>query len=302
MTERPVATAAKLLSRMNDSEHSVTEKEFLGLFYGDKGTWKSTTAMGLAQKLRGDGRILFAAAGNGFASLDRFPPLKRNTKDLRMDDRREVYELSKALRSRAKGFEDFTVVILDDYDSWWQDTLHAYAYEMADLDPEVDELPVIDWTWYGPPQQAMLKVVKNFARTPGLHVIITSAEQGRGLKGEKNGPDRFTPLLGTKLSAGIGHLAHVVGRFESRIIQKKQVVEVQIQPSRYVDAKSRLSNTNETKLTAVELVKTAAAWVLDGSIEHDSIAPDAQVVADEPTAEDLAADDDFEVQDEDGEG
>lgn len=294
----PVANAQKLLARMTDAEHEDIQSEFFGLFYGGKGVHKSTTAMGLAQKIRGDGQILFAASGNGFSGIDRFPALKRHTQHLRMDDPRELYQLSKALRTRAKGYEDFTVVILDDFDSWWQDTLHSFAREQAGTSEE-EELPIIDWTWYGPPQQAMMNTVKNFYKTMGLHVIITCHEQGRPLKGEKGGPDRFEPLLGTKLSAGIGHLAHLVGRFEGRVkknVQTKQVesvVEVQVQPSRYVDAKSRLSNTNEIKLDSVMLVKKAAEWVLGGGIET-APAKEQDVVADEPSDED---DEDFEVED-----
>ena len=299
----PVANAQKLLARMTDAEHEDIQSEFFGLFYGGKGVHKSTTAMGLAQKLRGDGQILFAASGNGFSGIDRFPALKRHTQHLRMDDPRELYQLSKALRTRAKGYEDFTVVILDDFDSWWQDTLHSFAREQAGTSEE-EELPIIDWTWYGPPQQAMMNTVKNFYKTMGLHVIITCHEQGRPLKGEKGGPDRFEPLLGTKLSAGIGHLAHLVGRFEGRVkknVQTKQVesvVEVQVQPSRYVDAKSRLSNTNEIKLDSVMLVKKAAEWVLGGGIETAPV-KEQDVVADEPSDED---DEDFEVEDDDSEG
>lgn len=298
--EAPVANAKKLLDRMTDAEHQIIETEFFGLFYGGKGVQKSTTAMGLAQKLRGDGRILFAASGNGFSGIDRFPALKRNTKHLRMDDPRELYQLSKALRTRAKGYEDFTVIVLDDFDSWWQDTLHAFAREQAGT-TEDEELPIIDWTWYGPPQQAMMNTIKNFYKTPGLHVIVTAHEQGRPLKGEKGGPDRFEPLLGTKLSAGIGHLAHVVGRFEGRTTRDpvtkkaKHVVEVQIQPSRYVDAKSRLSNTNEIKVSSIELVKLAAEWVKSGSMEVDLSEPEKEVVVEEPTEDE----EDFEVEGDD---
>jgi hypothetical protein len=298
---QPVATAAKLLARMTDAEHQDIVEEFFGLFYGGKGVHKSTTAQYLAQKLRGDGQILFAASGTGFAGVERFPLLKRNTSHLRMPDPRELYQLSKALRVRAKGYEAFTVLVLDDFDSWWQDTLHNYAFEKANLNPAEDELPEIDWTWYGPPQQAMLKTVKNFYNTEGLHVIITTHDQARPLKNEKGGPDRYEPLLGTKLSAGIGHLSHLVGRFESRTIrdlktkQQKHVTEVQIQPSRYVDAKSRLSNTNEIKLDSIELVKLIADWVLGGGIVEAEVTPEAQVVADE--TEDKVEDDDFEVVD-----
>lgn len=301
MASSIVATPAKLAARMTDAEHEDIQTEFFGLFYGGKGVHKSTTAMGLAQKLRGDGEILFAASGNGFSGLDRFPTLKRHTQHLRMDDPRELFQLSKGMRARSKGFEKFTVVVLDDFDSWWQDTLHGYAREKAGVTDD-DPLPEIDWTWYGPPQQAMLNTVKNFYKTVGLHVIITTHDQGRPLKSEKGGADRYEPLLGTKLSAGIGHLAHLVGRFESRIVKNpvtkkpQHITEVQIQPSRYVDAKSRLSNTNEVKLTSVELVKIAAAWVNNGGIERAESEPEAEVVAEQPNADE---DEDFEVEDED---
>lgn len=289
----PVATAKKLLDRMTDAEHTTMEHDFFGLFYGDKGTRKTVTAQYLAQKLRGDGRILFCASGDGFASLDRFPKLRRDTQHLYLPDPREVHQVSKALRTNAKGWEDFTVIVLDDYDSWWQDTLHAFAHEMAGTDPDEAELPVIDWTWYGPPQQAMLSTIKNLHKTPGLHVIITSAEQGRARKDEKGGQDRFTPLLGTKLSAGLGHLAHLVGRFESRKVQQKYTTEVQIQPSRYVDAKSRLSNTDAVKLEAVELVNTIAEWVHGGGVEEAETTPEQNVVAEDT---DDGEDEDFEVE------
>ena len=186
MASSIVATPAKLAARMTDAEHEDIQTEFFGLFYGGKGVHKSTTAMGLAQKLRGDGEILFAASGNGFSGLDRFPTLKRHTQHLRMDDPRELFQLSKGMRARSKGFEKFTVVVLDDFDSWWQDTLHGYAREKAGVTDD-DPLPEIDWTWYGPPQQAMLNTVKNFYKTVGLHVIITSHDQGRPLKSEKGG-------------------------------------------------------------------------------------------------------------------
>lgn len=303
MSIKPVATPSKLLDRMTDAEHQQITDDFLGLFYGGKGVHKTTTAMGLAQRLRGDGEILFATSGNGFRGLDRFPALRRDTKHLRMDDPRELYQLSKAMRARQKGYENFTVVVLDDFDSWWQDTLHAFAREQAGTS-EDEELPIIDWTWYGPPQQAMLNTIKNFYRSDGLHVIMTCHDQGRPIKGEKNGPDRYEPLLGAKLSAGIGHLAHVVGRFESRVRkdpvtkETKHVTEVQIQPSRYVDAKSRLSNTNEITLDSVTLVKKIAEWVTGPEMKQALAQPEKEI---EPV-EDQAEGEDFEIADDDDEG
>ena len=44
-----------------------------------------------------------------------------------MSDPRELYQLSKALRTRAKGYEDFTVVILDDFELEYELAYNTYA-------------------------------------------------------------------------------------------------------------------------------------------------------------------------------
>lgn len=274
---------------MEDSEHQAVEKEFAGLLYGDKGTGKTTAAMALAQKLRGEGQILFVDSAEGFASLDspKFSALKQATHRIRVDDPRELMPLSKALRGRVKGYEPFTVVVLDEYSSWWTDTLHSFAREKAGV-TEDEELPEIDWTWYGPPQQAMLNVFKNFHKTVGLHVIVVAHEQGRAVKGDSSGNQRITPLLGTKLSGSIGQLSHVVGRFEARKVGDKYSREVQALPTRYVDAKNRMDLP--VKLDVVEFVKQAAAWTLGGGAEQNYLAIEPQGVEDEPQE-----DEDFEI-------
>lgn len=303
-----VATASKLLSRMNDLEHQEVPKELILLGYGDKGTAKTTTMVALAQKIRGEGRILFIDSADGWVSLDNIPSLKRNVTRLRVDDPRELMVISKALRTRAKGFEDFTVVILDEESSWWTDTLHAFAREQAGVSDD-EELPIIDWTWYGPPQQAMLNVFKNFTKTPGLHVLVVAHEQDRPIRGE-SGAVRFGPLLGTKLSAGIGQLSHLVVRFESRKDPKAKGGyrrEVQTLPTRYVEAKSRLGDL-ELKEEVTSFVKKVAAWVNDSALAETVVADEEPTVEDDDEAEDDAEtgtdEEDFEVtedDDEDGE-
>ena len=223
--------------------------------------------------------------------------LKVSTVRIRVDDPTDLKVLSRAMRTRAKGFEEYTVVVLDEYSSWWTDTLHGFAYEQAGLNPDTDELPVIDWTWYGPPQQAMLSVIKDFHKTVGLHVILVAHEQGRALKGEKNGPDRITPLLGTKLSASIGQLAHIVARFEARKLRDEYVREAQAQPTRYVDAKTRVPGM-PLKLSVVDLVKMTSAWVLGGGTVEAATTPEDSTVQETPDE----SDEDFEVQDDPDEG
>lgn len=286
-----------VLDRMVDMDHQEIPKDYVGLHYGGKGTRKTVTSMGLAQKLRGDGRILFVDSSDGWVSLDNFPALKRATDYVRVDDPAELMVIARALLNRVKGFEDISVVMLDEISSWYNDALNGYIREVHGVD-EDQPLPKADWNDYGPPQAAIFNAIKTFHKVPDLHLIMISHEQSRAIKGDKNA-ERIEPALGSKLSQNIGQIAHVVARFESRLVRnqetKKQeyTTEIQVQPTRYVDAKTRIGGM-PLKLDAVPFVKDVAAWVNDTErMVSDTAAAEAQVAS-----EDLDEDDeDFEVGD-----
>lgn len=287
----PAQRLKLITSRMVDLEHQEIPKDYVGLHYGGKGTTKTVTTMGLAQKLRGDGKILFVDSSDGWVSLDNFKPLKRNTQYVRVDDPAELMVLAKALLNGSKGFEDITVVVLDEISSWYNDALNAYIREVNGVD-EDQPLPKAEWNDYGPPQAAIFNAIKAFHKVPDLHLIMVAHEQSRAIKGDKNA-ERIEPALGSKLSQNIGQIAHVVARFESRLVAREYVREVQVQPTRYVDAKTRIGGL-ETKLLTKNFVREVADWINDAPrMVTELAAPEPQVAEEEPDEED----DDFEVED-----
>lgn len=291
----PAQRLKTVLDRMVDMEHQEIPKDYVGLHYGGKGTAKTVTTMGLAQKLRGDGKILFLDSSDGWVSLDNHPSLKRNTIYIRVDDPAELMVIARALVNGEKKFGEVTVTVLDEVSSWYNDALNSYIREVNGVE-EDQPLPKADWNDYGPPQAAIFNAVKTFHKVPGMHLIMVSHEQSRAIKGDKNA-ERIEPALGSKLSQNIGQIAHVVARFESRLVAQKYVREVQVQPTRYVDAKTRIGGM-DTKLDSVAFVKSVAGWINDESrMVGDLAAPEAQVAAEDPDEND---DEDFEVEVDEG--
>lgn len=293
-TRKPAASSSlqKLRDRIKDIELEVVEKEVTLLAYGDKGTGKTTALQGLAQKLKGEGRILRLDSSDGWISLENIPQLKADTDNLEYVTLADLGLIADALLTRKTGFEDYTVVVLDEVSPWYIDALHAYVREQMNLPAEAT-LPAFGWDYYGVPQAALLEVFKKMQRTPGLHVLMAAHEQERAIKGENNAK-RMVPAMGTKLAEGLGQISHVVARFESRSVQGKYVREVQSWPTRLVDAKSRIKQL-ELKMPSTAWVKAVASWVEDSATQAEDLAePEESVLLPDDTADDET----FEVPDE----
>lgn len=293
MAQANAAALKKFKSRIRDIETEVIEKKAAVTIYGDKGTGKTTAAQALAQKLKGTGRILRLDSSDGWVSLDNIPALKRDTDNVEYATLDDLGVAADALATRKAGFEDYTVLVLDEISTWYILALHAYVREQMNL-PADAPLPPFGWDYYGPVQAALLNVIQKIQLTPGLHLIMVAHEQERALKGE-NAAKRMTLAMGTKLAEGIGQLSHVVARFESRSVQGNYVREVQSWPTRAVDAKSRIKDL-DLKMEATKWVKTIAAWVESSQMTEDLAEPELQLSHEDDSGVD---DEDFEVPDED---
>lgn len=229
-------TSSDVFKRISTMESQIVDKDFIGLTYGNSGVGKTTLTMAIAQELREGGRILFVDSSDGFVTLEDFPFLMEDTDRIRVDDYRDLPVLGDALLERKKGYEEYTVVVLDEVSSWFLDMLHAFVREAEGLMPSAP-LPEIVGKHYGPPSHALLDIVNKFHKTEGLHLLMVSHEQTRGREGAETAGPSLPPMFLRQINQRM----HLVARVEGVIRADGYVRSVQTQPSRRVVAKSRIS-------------------------------------------------------------
>ena len=289
---------SKILGRMQDMENEVIDKTFFSLIYGGFGTGKTTLVAGIAQKLRGSGRILYLDSAENFASLENIPSLMRNMDRIPVKDPKDLMAIASELKKRKKPFDQHTVLLLDEVDAWFEVILHSYVREVTGTLP-TEDLPEIEGKMYAAPTQAFLNIVNEFKSIDNLHIIMVAHDQQRGKE-----PKIFTaPSLPPKLMKGINEKVHVVGLVEAAIGRDGYVRTLQVNPSKQVVAKSRIGGL-AVKIDFKDVPKIFANWVGSDRMEQDLVSPepdpepvdDADVEIEEP--DDLDADDEaVEVED-----
>jgi ABC-type dipeptide/oligopeptide/nickel transport system ATPase component len=277
---------------MTDMENEVVDKELFAVLYGDSGVGKTVLTQAIAQALRAraGGRILFCDSSDGWVTLDDFPSLKANTSYLSVPDFRDLPAIGEALMTRKKGFEDFTVAVLDEGSSWFMDMLHAWVREAEGLSAG-EPLPEIEGKHYGPPTHALLNTISYFHKTPGLHVIMTSHEQERG-RTEQSAT--VGPSLSPQFLKGVNQRVHLMARVEAALKQGGYVRTVQTQPSRRVRAKSRISTLDVVEAYE-DVPEKIAEWVFGEGMVTDLSKNEAQVA---PVDDDEVRVDDDDTDDE----
>lgn len=249
----------KLLERMQAVENEKIDRDFLFVCYGELGTGKTTLLAGIAQKIKGDGEIIFGDSAQDAVSLDNIPALKRNLHRIPIPDSTDLPVLAAALKARKDPvMARARVLILSEFDTWFEQILHRFVREKHGI-PETEELPEIEGRDYNVPTQIALDIVNKFLAIPNLHILICVHESDRG-----KAPRTFmAPSLPPKLMRGINQKVHVVGRVEA-IIKADNSYDrtVQINPSKTVMAKSRIGGLG-VKVPFNQLPGIVSNWLAD---------------------------------------
>lgn len=263
-----MATLKQIMSRIQDMETEVISKTLFALLYGSYGTGKTTLIAGIAQSLMGifGGRTLYLDSAEGFASLDNLPRLKRGIDRIQVKDPKDLMTIASALKSgKLKGY---TVLLLDEVDSWFEIILHNYVRESTGTLP-TEDLPEIEGKMYAAPTAAMLNIINTFKAVDGLHIIMVAHNQERG----KEPRIVTSPSLPPKLMKGINEKVHIVGLVEAAISKDGYVRTVQVNPSKQVVAKTRIGGL-PVKIDFKNLPKIISDWVGSDRMEDDLVNPE----------------------------
>lgn len=259
-----------MLSRMADLDHQDVDKDLMGMIYGGPGAGKTTTAMALAQQLRGEGKVLLLDSAEGFVSLEAMPGLAEATTIVPNVTSKELAAVSEALLKRTKDFKDYTVVVIDEASSLAQEVLENVVRERAGVTIG-EELPEIEGRDYGPMTQIMGAIIRRLQKVEGLHVIIVAHDREK--EDKRRGlliSPQFTPLLLKEIQK----LMHVTGYQVARIDAKgSYTYQVQARPTVSVQAKSRIPATPVIQ-SPEEFVEFVSTWALGTSIAHDLNLPE----------------------------
>ena len=263
-----MATLKQIMARMQDMENEVISKTLFALLYGSYGTGKTTLIAGIAQRLMRlfGGGTLYLDSAEGFASLDNLPKLKKGIDRIPVKDPKDLMLIAESMKSgKIKGY---TVLLLDEVDSWFEVILHNYVREVTGTLP-TEDLPEIEGKHYAAPTQAMLNIINTFKAVDGLHIVMVAHDQQRG----KEPKIVTSPSLPPKLMKGINEKVHIVGLVEAAISKDGYLRTVQVNPSKQVVAKTRIGGL-PVKIDFKDLPGIVGNWVGSAQMEEALTAPE----------------------------
>jgi deoxyadenosine/deoxycytidine kinase len=295
-----MAKIDNLLAKMSDMDSQTIRTDFLGMLYGPSGTGKTTLAMLLAQKLRGDGNVLYLDSSDGWVSLRNIPALMKNTSRFPIESSAELPALATALMKRQKGYENFNVVVIDEVSSIANEVLEAVVREATGT-PTDQELPEIEGKHYLPMTRIVSSIIGQFHKVPNLHVILVAHDREKvdHRKVTVVSPS-FSPLLLKELQRRMHVTSYVTAEAKNVAGDLTYVREVQSQPTKLVEAKSRIGGM-PVKTDFGTWTDIIAGWVHSDDMHTDinSPEPKVEIVDDEIPSEDIPLSDDIPQGDDD---
>lgn len=276
-------TLAELQKRITSLENQQVDRHLKALIYGHSGTGKTTLSAWIAQTLTSDkGKTLYVDSNEGWVSLDNAPSLKDGVLHFSFETYADLPALAAAIKGKKKGFENVEVVVLDEGDHLFDDTLIQIVREAHGLTRDA-QLPEIMGKDYSGPSQLMQLAISEFSKA-GVHLIVTAHEREdkdhRGVTVTRPGlPPKFRRWLMGEMHV----VAYASAQIKGTAAEPVYVRQVQALPTSLVEAKTRAGSlTTKVKYEHSEFVELIAEWVRGDQMAEDMAAP----VVDNGLAED----------------
>jgi hypothetical protein len=275
-------TVDSILNRITDLSQTSIDKRVICLGYGGHGVGKTVLMAGIAQALKGDGRVLWLDSSDGYVTLEdwREEGLLDDVDYLSVPLWQDLPGIADAVVNRRKtpkvDLAKTTVVVLDESSSWFLSMLYDSVREAEGL-KESDPLPDVEGRHYQRPTQAFLSIITQFIKRPDIHILMTAHEQERG---KTEASQQVGPSLPPAFLRGLNAKMHMVFRVEGIMKLNGYARQVQVQPSRKVSAKSRIRGIGPI-IEFEELPGILYGWTTSDSFVADMQAPEEQILHDD---------------------
>jgi len=231
-----------LRAQLSSANEAVVNSEPVINIFGTNGVGKTTLAAKLADALSGGTPVLYCDAREGVRVLQD-EEFAENVVRIPVGNPGDMAVVAHALRTRQRGFEDFTSVIVDEVNAIAYRDLEAYVREKNGIAPE-QQLGEIEGRDYGPAAAMLRSWLDALVQTDSLNVILVCHEKQR--IDQANGDETrkqttFTPLLWpgalVELLAPVNVSARMTNKVGSKLGSASYTRELQSWPTTTVNAK-----------------------------------------------------------------
>lgn len=251
----------QILARMSRGFQQ-NDSKFVGQIFGKPGSGKTFMLAGLAQTLKGDGEILWLDSSDGFISLkdedwaqedllySGFTPASDLTA--------AAVALREAKRTGAGDLAGVTVVVLDEFSSWYQEILEDAARGRTGTNAD-DNMPEVIGNDHSLPAGVLVAAFEKFHAIPGVHVLLGAHVRE---KVARNGGStifhpHYPPLMRINIEAKLHSSVLLRSKLTGKGAKERTVVT---DLTSTVEAKNRISGMSG-EITPREYIQRVAAWV-----------------------------------------
>lgn len=277
-----ILAGASLVSKSVGDPHQLMQ-----MIYSDPGAGKTALAIELAQRVRGEGKILLLDSHEGFVTLQekRWEGIRKNVVRKRIDNPAELAGIGDAFLNKSKLVAPFTVVVLDELSAWVKTIAIDYVRSKNQVGPG-DLVPAIEGSDWNPIGYIVADILGRFQRS-GVHLIINahSREKGDRDGGSKKYSPNFTPLMNIDIQG----MLHNVTLLTSRLAGRGQYErELYCRPTASIVAKSRVEGM-PAQPSRQKFLDLTEAWV-KGEVAEEPPTKASKAIKEKPETVSLPAD------------